>query len=450
MINSNGLEKGNDQAELKRTLSLIDLIAYGLSYISLVAALVTFGIVWDAANGLISLAYLLGAICIYFTAKSYSTMAAIHPNAGSVYSYTKMALGPFAGFLAGWLILLDYLLIPALIFILMAIGIQTLVPEINRPTWIIILVIFSSLVNWRGIQVSTKISLTSVFIQILVVLGIIIFSYKALQDGVGAGAITLAPLYTPENFNFGHIFTATAICIISFLGFDAITTLSEEVKGDSTKLIGKAIMIVLFVSAFSFVTTTLFIGNLTKGFQIKDSSAAIYEILDHQIGSWSSITFAWITAVFVSFTNALPMQAGVARVMFAMGRNKQLPASLGLIHPKRKIPHVAMLVSTMISLCIALMMQNKVDMLALFVSFGALAGFLMLHISVLVHLGIKNNNRLIYSHIIVPVLGIFTVLALFYCMHHDALILGMIWTLAGIAYGLYLHKKEKIALAITE
>ncbi len=450
MINSNGLEKDNDQVQLKRTLSLIDLVAYGLAYISLVAALLTFGIVWDAANGLISLAYLLGAICIYFTAKSYSTMAAIHPNAGSVYGYTKMALGPFAGFLAGWLILLDYLLIPALIFILMAIGIQTLIPEISRPIWIIILVAFSSLINWRGIQVSTKISLTSVVIQILIVLGVIIFSYKALQGGAGTGSITLAPLYTPESFNFGNIFTATAICIISFLGFDAITTLSEEVKGDSTKLIGKAIMIVLFISAFSFVITTLFIGNLTVGFKVKDPSAAIYEILDHQIGTWSSITFAWLTAVFVSFTNALPMQAGVARVLFAMGRNKQLPAPLGLIHPKRKIPHIAMIVSTIISMCIALMMQNKVDILALFVSFGALAGFLMLHISVLVHLGIKNKNRKFYSHIIVPILGIFTVLALFYCMHHDALILGMIWTFSGIAYGLYLQKKEKIALAITE
>jgi amino acid transporter len=181
------------------------LVAYGLAYISLVAALLTFGIVWDAANGLISLAYLLGAICIYFTAKSYSTMAAIHPNAGSVYGYTKMALGPFAGFLAGWLILLDYLLIPALIFILMAIGIQTLIPEISRPIWIIILVAFSSLINWRGIQVSTKISLTSVVIQILIVLGVIIFSYKALQGGAGTGSITLAPLYTPKSFNFGRL-----------------------------------------------------------------------------------------------------------------------------------------------------------------------------------------------------------------------------------------------------
>ncbi|HAV5025342.1 TPA: APC family permease [Acinetobacter baumannii] len=450
MSYSKDLGNTNEQIQLKRTLNLVDLVAYGLAYISLVAALLTFGIVWDAANGLISLAYLLGAICIYFTAKSYSTMAAIHPNAGSVYGYAKMALGPFAGFLAGWLILLDYLLIPALIFILMAIGIQTLIPEVSRPTWILILVTFTFLINWRGIQVSTKISLSSVVVQILIVLGIIIFSYKALHSGAGAGSVTLDPLYNAQNFNFSNIFTATSICIISFLGFDAITTLSEEVKGDSTKLIGKAVMIVLLISAFSFIITTLFVGNLMVGFSIKDPSAAIYEILQNQIGGWSSITFAWLTAVFVSFTNALPMQAGVARVLFAMGRNKQLPSSLGYIHPKRKIPHIAMIVSTLVSLGIALLMQNKVDILALFVSFGALAGFLMLHISVLVHLGIKNKNRKIYPHIIVPILGIIVVLALFYSMHHDAIILGIIWTLVGIFYGLYLQKKDKINIVVAE
>ena len=114
--------------QLRRTLGYRDLMAYGLAYIAPVAPLSTFGFVWEASGGLIALAYLLGAICMYFTAKSYAVMTEVIPTAGSVYGFARISLGTLPGFVAGWLILLDYLLIPALIFLLMSVGMQQLVP----------------------------------------------------------------------------------------------------------------------------------------------------------------------------------------------------------------------------------------------------------------------------------------------------------------------------------
>lgn len=433
---------------LKRSLGLIDLVAYGLAYLSLIAALTTFGFVWDASGGLITLAYILGAVCIYFTAKSYAMMAGEQPQAGSVYAYAKMALGPFVGFLAGWLILLDYLLIPALVFILMSIGMQTLMPSISRAAWILLLVAFAFFVNWRGVKVSTKVSLTSVAVQFVIIVGVLVFAYIALHHGKGTGGLSLAPIYQADTFDLKKVFAATSICIIAFLGFDAITTLSEEVKGDSRKLVGQAIMLVLLISAMIFIVSTWFVGNLAAGLHIHDPAAAIYEILTQQIGTWAALVFAWLTTIFVSFTNALPMQVGVARVLFAMGRNQQLPEALAKIHPRTQIPHVAMIVSTLISLTVALVMKDHVDTLALFVNFGALAGFLLLHVSVLVHLGLRNPQRRFLPHVCVPVLGIVIVLAVFANMQHDALILGVIWTGLGVAYGLYLQHKGRVELAL--
>lgn len=142
-----------------------DLIAYGLAYIAPMAPLTTFGFVWDASGGLIALAYLLGAICMYFTAQSYATMSATVPCSGSVYGFARHSLGELPGFIAGWLILLDYLLIPALVFLVMAVGLQTLLPNLDRATSLAGLVVISLAVNWLGVAVTTRVSLVSVVVQ---------------------------------------------------------------------------------------------------------------------------------------------------------------------------------------------------------------------------------------------------------------------------------------------
>src|SRR6202142_2842640 len=111
---------------LKRSLRYHDLIVYGLAYIAPITPLSTLGFVWEASNGLIALAYVLGGICMYFTARSYATMTETIPTAGSVYGFARHSLGPFPGFIAGWLILLDYLLIPAFVYVLMAVALETL------------------------------------------------------------------------------------------------------------------------------------------------------------------------------------------------------------------------------------------------------------------------------------------------------------------------------------
>jgi len=98
---------------LRRTLSRFDLVVYGVAYVTPFGVLQSLGFVWQESHGLMVLAYVLGTICMYFTAKSYAMMTETITNAGSVYGFARHALGPFVGFVAGWMILLDYLLMPA-------------------------------------------------------------------------------------------------------------------------------------------------------------------------------------------------------------------------------------------------------------------------------------------------------------------------------------------------
>jgi amino acid transporter len=428
---------------LRRELGYWDLIVYGLCYIAPMTPLTIIGYVWQASNGLIMLVYLLGGICMFFTAKSYALMSGSVPNAGSVYGFARHSIGPTAGFLAGWLILLDYLLIPALVYVLMSLALTQLFPEIDRAVWIILLVAVTLAINWFGVTVTSRVNTLSVVVQLAVMFTFGAFGIAALHAGKGTGALTLRPLFDSAAFDPARIFAATSICILSFLGFDAISTLAEEVNDRDSRLIGRAIMSVLLLAVAFFVLFSWVSGNLLAGFIIKDPALAAYDLAAQFIGPWAVIALAWIYAVVVGFTNAIPMQVGVARVLFAMARDRKLPAPLAQVHARYGTPYVGMLVTTAISLTVALALRSRLDQLASVVNFGALTGFVLLHVSVMAHFGVRQHSRNWFTHWLVPLCGIVVVLAVLANMSHLALIVGGSWLAIGIVYAITLRILSK-------
>jgi amino acid transporter len=433
---------------LKRTLRFPDLVIYGLAYIAPITPLSTLGFVWEASKGLIALAYVLGGICMYFTAKSYAIMTETVPTAGSVYGFARHSLGAFPGFIAGWLILLDYLLIPAFVYVLISVALGTLIPSVDRSVWIVAMVTVTLSINWFGVTVTSRANLIAVAIQALVMLAFIALCVVALESGKGTGALTIAPFWHGWPFDGGAIFTATSICVMSFLGFDAISTLSEEVEGNDPRIVGRAIIGVLVISALFFVLVAWVLGNLLPGIRIRDASAATYELAAWAVGPWAAAAIAWAYVLIVGLSNALPMQVGVARVLYAMGRDRQLPHALARIHRRYHTPYVSMIITAAISLSVAVAMRNRLDDLALIVNFGALCGFLMLHVSVLVEFGVKRRSRNWLAHWVTPVLGIIVVLAVLKGMSALALTVGLVWLGAGIAWGYLLHVRHRIEIRI--
>ncbi len=435
-------------AQLKRSLQHWDLVLYGLAYIAPFAPLSTLGFVWNESNGLIVLAYLLGAVCMYFTAQSYATMTETLPTAGSVYGFARHALGAFAGFIAGWMILLDYLLIPAFVYVLIAVALETLLPGIDRGVWIAAMLAATTLVNWFGITVTSRANFISVGLQVIILVGFLTLGVIALYAGKGNGALTLKPVFSATAFDAGKIFSATSICIMSFLGFDAVSTLAEEVEGGDRRVVGKAIIAVLVLSATFFVAVAWVLGNLLPGIAIKDPAAAVYELARWATGPWTAVVLAWAYVGIVGLSNALPMQVGVARVVFAMGRDRQLPRILARVHPRYHTPYVGMLATAALSLAAALYMKNRLDDLASIVNFGALCGFIFLHISVLAYFGIKRRSASWLRHWLVPACGIIVVLAVLSGMSTLAVKVGSVWLAVGLVYGLVLKAKQRDELHI--
>jgi amino acid transporter len=439
---------GVSPLKLKRSLGYWDLVLYGLAYIAPFAPLSTLGFVWSESNGLIVLAYVLGAVCMYFTAQSYATMTETLPTAGSVYGFARHSLGAFSGFIAGWMILLDYLLIPAFVYVLIAVALETLLPGFDRGVWIVLLVAMTTVVNWFGITVTSRANFISVALQVIILTGFLILGVIALYAGKGNGALTFKPVFDAATFSAGKIFSATSICIMSFLGFDAVSTLAEEVEGGDRRVVGRAIIAVLVLSAFFFVAVTWVLGNLLPGIAIKDQAAAVYELAAWATGPWTAVVLAWAYAGIVGLSNALPMQVGVARVVFAMGRDRQLPQVLARVHPRYHTPYVGMLVTAALSLAVALYMKNQLDDLASIVNFGALSGFLFLHLSVLAYFGLRRRSGAWIRHWVVPLCGIIVVLAVFSGMSALAAKVGSAWLAIGLVYGLVLKAKHREELHI--
>jgi len=435
-------------AALNRTLKFWDLIVYGLAYIAPITPLSTLGFVWESSKGLIALAYVLGGVCMYFTARSYAIMTETVPSAGSVYGFARHCLGPYPGFLAGWLILLDYLLIPAFVYVLIAVALGTLLPNVDRSVWIVIMVATTLTINWFGVTVTTRANFTAVIIQSLVMFAFLGLALVALSHGKGTGHLSFAPFWNPHSFDGAALLTATSICIMSFLGFDAISTLSEEVEGSDRRVVGRAIIGVLIISALFFVLVAWVLGNLLPGIIIKDPAAATYELAGWAVGPWAAIAIAWAYVLVVGLSNALPMQVGVARVLYAMGRDRQLPHALARIHPRYHTPYVSMIVTAIISLSVALAMRNQLDNLATIVNFGALSGFLLLQMSVINYFGVRLRSRAWFAHWLAPLLGIAVVLAVFSGMSALAMKVGLAWLGAGMIYGLVLRLRHRDELAL--
>lgn len=421
---------------LKRELSFRDLVFYGLAYTAPVAPLTMAGFVWTVSGGLPVLAYLLGALCVYFTANSYAVMTSAMPSAGSVYGFASKTMGPFAGFIAGWMILLDYLLVPAFTYALCAVGIETLVPHGDRATWIVLTVAITFAVNWFGISVTSRVSLVSVVLQVLLVVGMVGFFLFALYGGAGSGALTLAPVFDAAKFNGSSVLAATSICVMAYLGFDAVSTLAEEVKDKDTRVVSRAIMTILALTSSLFVITGWVLGSLMQGFAFHDPAAVIYELVTALSGSKAAIALAWFLTLVVGVPNVLPMQAGVSRVLFAMGRDGTLPKVLAKVHKRHGNPYVAMIASTGVSLAIALLMRDRIDELAIFISVGALSGFMFVHLSVLMHFGRRPGRRW-WTQVAAPLLGIASVLTILTHLSGTALTVGGGWLFAGLAYWTY-------------
>ena len=435
------LEDFGYKQELKRSLSLADLVIYGMIFMIPIAPFGVYGYVNQEAPGMVPLAYIIGMVAMLFTALSYGSMARAFPIAGSVYSYALRGLHPNVGFLAGWLLLLDYLLIPPLLYIYAAMALNHLYPDIPKFAFILMFMVSATLVNLRGITFTARMNILFLVAQ-LIVLGIFLAcTWKALHSGAGNGQLTLSPLYNATNFNFSLLMQAVSIAVLSFLGFDAISTLAEETKGDAGKSIGRAALISLLIMGGIFVAQTWLATDLAAGMGFTSADTAFYEIAAVASGDWLASLTAIATALAWGVAVSITSQAAVSRLLFGMARDRKLPQFLAKVHPKFSTPHLSIYLVAVLSVLICYLFIDAVDTLTSLVNFGALSGFLILHLTVINYHWRRQKSGKFLAHLVFPLLGFAITAAIMMNMGLEAQELGCAWVAIGLAYLYFLNRR---------
>jgi amino acid transporter len=419
---------------LRRSLSLVDLLVYGLVFIVPIAPFSIFGIVFNASKGMVPLTYVIGLVAMVFTALSYREMSEAFPVAGSVYAYAGRGINPAAGFLAGWAILLDYLLIPTLCYVAGAAAMRSVLPSIPQSAWIIAFVVFNTAVNVRGIETTARASMIFLVGELIVLALFVALGAVAVSSGVNGAHWNLRPFFDPAVFHADLIFGALSVAVLSFLGFDAISTLAEETKG-GVRVVGRATMIALCLAAALFIVQTYIAALLIPGQTefVGDTAMndAFYMISALVGGTAFKAVVAVSVALSAAIANALVAQAATARLLFAMARDGQLPRFLAHVHPVRRVPERALLLVSAVSLVLGLFFVGQVGLISSLVNFGALFSFLLLHVSVVTYFMIKRRGRRFALHLVSPIVG-FVIIA-FVLVNADvhAKIGGVAWLSIG-------------------
>ncbi|HKM95439.1 MAG TPA: APC family permease [Buttiauxella sp.] len=423
------------RVELRKSLTLMPVVMIGLAYMQPMTLFDTFGIVSGLTDGHVATAYAFALVAILFTALSYGKLVRRFPSAGSAYTYAQKAIHPVVGFMVGWSALLDYLFMPMINILLAKIYFEALVPSIPSWIFVVLLVGFMTISNLRGIKTVANFNSLIVVLQMVVMVVITGLVIYGVAHGEGAGTLTSTRPFWSENANVVPMITGATILCFSFLGFDGISSLSEETK-DAGRVIPKAIFLTALIGGVIFVVVSYFLQLYFPDIsRFQDPDASQPEIMLFVAGK----TFQFGILIFSCVTvlaSGMAAHAGVSRLMYVMGRDGVFPERFfGYIHPQWRTPALNVVLVGIIAL-----FAVKFDLVTAtaLINFGALVAFTFVNLSVISQFWIREGrNKSIKDHInylVLPLCGALTVGALWLNLEESSMILGLIWAAIGLTY----------------
>ena len=429
-----------NQGELKRTLSLPLLIGFGLAYLAPTVVFNYYGI-WTADSGTgghYPLALVITTILMTFTAYSYTRMVKEYPTAGSAYVYVNKSVQPHVGFLTGWVMLLDYLLLPMVCYLLIGIYVNEYFPVL--PVWVIVVgcAALGAIFNIVGVKTASIVDSIIIAAQLIFTLVTIILCVMYVCGTDGLSLFSARAIVNPDTFDTTTVLNAAAILCVSFVGFDAVTTMAEETK-DPEKVMTPAIMGVCIGAGVMFFITAyaMNVAWPEAHSQIVDPDVGVYEFYPAIGYGWAADVF-FVVDEFASFVCAMAGMGAVSRILLGMGRDNILPKKFfGSVSKKWNTPVKNIILVSIIG-CTGIFYADNLLGAAELVSFGCILGFIMVNISVILHFykhrGLREGAKNKIMYLILPGIGALVLIIAFIFVGKGAKILGCIWLLIGLIY----------------
>ena len=421
------------EPHLRRVLSLGDLFFYGIVAVTPSAPATVFGLADVRSRGHVVVTILAAMAAMVLTAVSYGRLASLYPSAGSAYTYVSRGIHPLLGFVAGWAMLLDYVVIPLFCVLYGTLSLQRALPWMPLPVGAALFAGGITALNLHGIRATARTNELLLAVMFLVLGGFIILAirYIWIQHGF-SGLFSVRPFYNPATFNVGSIAKATSFAALTYLGFDAVTTLAEEVENPRRNILLASVGTCLFTGLFGGLL--VYLGQLAwpdyKSFNNIDTA---FIDVTGRVGGILLLQATALMLVVANIGAGFTAQVGAARLLFGMGRENVLPKPIfGRLHPVRKTPDVNVVIIGILAYLGTLFMSYELT--AEILNFGAFLGFMCVNLASFWCFWVKGKRRG-FGHILIdlvaPLLGFLFCAVIWWGLASPAKIAGCIWLLAG-------------------
>ncbi len=427
-------------ARLRRTLTLWDLILYGVIVIQPVAPMSVFGVLSDRGHGHVVTTILIAMVAMLFTAISYGRMARAYPSAGSAFTYVGQEINPALGYVTGWSMVMDYLLNPMICIIWISQQAHVFAPGVPYGAWAVFFALVFTALNVQGVKTSARVN-TALAAGMGVVIAIFFvaaarYIFGNPHDGA---AFFTRPFYDPQMWNTKAVLGGTSVAVLTYIGFDGISTLSEEAENPRRNILLATVLVCVVIGILSAlqVYAAQLIWPATQPYPNVDTA------FTYVAGrAWAPLfAIVGFTLVVANFGSGMGAQLGAARLLYGMGRSSALPKSFfGVVDAKRHVPRNNVLFVGALALAGAFLLPaiageaTGYELGANLLNFGALIAFMGVNAAAFVRYYLHEDEKKL-SNLLPPVLGFVICLLLWLNLSPKALIFGAIWMAAGIAFG---------------
>ena len=428
------MQSSEDAApHLKRSLKLWHLVVYGIVIIQPTAPMGIYGVVSNVARGHVVSTILIAMVAMLFTAVSYGRMARIYPSAGSAYTYVGREIHPLAGYIVGWSMLMDYLLNPIICAIWCSAAARNVLPSVPYAAWAVAFVLLFMLLNLRGVQASGRVNAVLAIGMSLVV--VIFFAY-AIRYLAGVarpiGGAWLIPFYDPSAFSPSLLFRGTSIAVLTYIGFDGISTMSEEVENPRRNIMLATVFTCLIIGLLS--AAEVYVAQLAwpfKGPFPEDLVDTAYVQVARRIGGPLLFQVLNATLLIANLGSGIAAQFGAARLLYGMGRGNALPQRFfGTLDPKTAVPRNNVLLISAVTLVGVFLLSYERG--AELLNFGAFIAFMGVNAAAILHYRFRTTEKVLLP-MGIPLAGLVVSAFIWLNLGRNAQILGSVWILLGLA-----------------
>lgn len=419
---------------LRRVLSLWDLIFYGIIAVTPSAPATVYGLAEDKSQGHVVLTILLAMCAMVLTAISYGRMAALYPSAGSAYAYVSRGIHPFLGFFAGWAMLLDYLFIPLFCVIYGTLSLQRVLPSLPFFVGAASFAVGITLLNLNGIR-STARSNQVLLVAMFAVLGgfiVLAIRYLVIRHGI-SGIFSIRAVYNPATFSIRSVASATSFAALTYLGFDAVTTLAEDVENPRRNVLIAAVTVCVFTGIFGGLLVYLAHLACPEYRAFTNVDTAFIDVTGRVGGALMFKAMA-VLLVVANIGAGLTSQVGAARLLYGMGREDVIPRHFfARLHPIRNTPDINLVLLGVLAFLGAQVLSYELT--AELLNFGAFLGFMGVNAAVIWKLGINSpagRRRNLILDLLLPGLGLLFCTVIWVGLDKPAKIAGSIWLVIGL------------------